>query len=207
MLWNFPAVTTSGCPGSNSEMKFKVWYTKFFFFIFFHSSCLKYSYTVYEEPDSHITQFKGRSMNRGQLNLHFHLLQVLLVFFIIVYGKIPNLMIAVVFFGFIKWFVMVLQKYLDVSLKSKSDPLVESGQTHCKRLLSLLSHHMRWKKMRPETCFRSSKWASNLSLELESLSVLLFTGLHHLLFSYYKVIMLAPGLLGLEILPQDIWWW
>lgn len=77
---------------------------------FLHSNSLKYSTAAYEEQGSHVTQFKGRSTNRGQLiKLNFfHLLQILIVFFITVYGKIPNLLIAMVSSGFIKLFGFAL---------------------------------------------------------------------------------------------------
>lgn len=57
------AVTTGDCPRLKSELWFRVWYQEVFLL---HSNSLKYSLTAYEDPDSPIRQYKGRSMNSSQ---------------------------------------------------------------------------------------------------------------------------------------------
>lgn len=201
VLWNIPAVTTHGCPGSNSEVNFEVWYQ----FSAFKLPKIFYR-CIWRTRFSYHT-VRREKYKQGPIKLHFfHLLQIFIVFFIPVYGENPNVLNAVVSSGFIELFGFALRWYLDVFPKRKkgSTDRVCLGK-HTVRDYEGYSFITRREKMRPETCSRSSKWASNLCLESQSLSILLFSGLHHLL-SYYKIV-LAPGLLWLESLPQDIWRW
>lgn len=63
------------------------------------------------------------------INLNFsHLCKIFIVFFITVYGKIPNMLIAVVSSGFIKLFGFASQSHLDVLPKRKNSGRICLGK-------------------------------------------------------------------------------